>query len=189
MTDDLAREFVMASHGDLDTVKTLLAAHPELRDVEYDWGPQGGKENGIGAASHVGNRAIAEFFIAQGAQPTICTWAMLADRGKIESLLAENHALANARGAHGITVMFHTALGGSTAIAQKLKDMGCREGYNHALHGAVMARQSDMAAWLLSNGVTDVTAPDWEGKTAGQRAEAVGAQDIVEMLTRFVPSR
>ena len=118
--DELVRDFVLASHGDLGKVRSMLVEHPELLELEHDWGPQGGLENAIGAASHVGNREIAEFLISRGAMPTICTWAMLGRRDQVAAALEADPGQANARGAHGITVLFHTAMSGDTGKAPRL---------------------------------------------------------------------
>jgi uncharacterized protein len=181
-TDDI-KKFVMASHGDLETVKTMLAAQPGLLRVEYDWGP-GGLEDGLGAASHVGNRPIAEFLIAEGAPPTICTLAMLGDTAGVKKELASDPAQANARGAHGIPVMFHAAMSGKVEIAESLLAAGCKEGFNHALHGAIMFGHTDMVAWLLDHGVTDLNARDWQNKTPLENAQANNQQAIVDLLMR-----
>ena len=64
LSQDVIKEFVIASHFNLQKVQEMLTQNPELLTVEYDWG-QGRPENGVSAAGHVGNRDIAEFFLAQ----------------------------------------------------------------------------------------------------------------------------
>src|SRR5688572_28020633 len=71
---DLVKEVVGASHGNLARVKELVTARPALARASWDWG-YGDWETPIDAASHVGNRAIAELLIAHGARPTIFTAA------------------------------------------------------------------------------------------------------------------
>ena len=178
---DLIREFVIAAHGDLAKVQAMLAEQPELLNVEYDWGP-GGREDGLAAASHMGNRPIAEYLLARGAPPTICAAAMLGDRDQVEAFLKADPSLANARGAHGIPLMFHAAMSGQVPIAELLQAYGCSEGYNHALHGAIAFGHTEMVAWLLSHGVTDVDVPDFENQTPLQRAQALHHRDIVDLL-------
>jgi len=182
LSNDLIKEFVTASHFDLNKVKTLLAEHPNLLLVEYDWGPMGGLENGIGAAAHVGNRDIAEFFLAQGVPPNICVMAMLGRTDTVREMLAQNPALANARGAHGITVMFHTAMSGVIEIAEMLKEAGCKEGYSYSLHGAIAFGHEKMGAWLLANGATNINAPDYENKTPLERATEHNQTAIIKLL-------
>ena len=71
-----SRKSVGASHGNLARVKELVSARPALARASWDWG-YGDWESAIDAASHVGNRPIAEFPIADGARPTIFTAAMM----------------------------------------------------------------------------------------------------------------
>src|SRR5262249_38835705 len=144
--------------------------------------PMGGLESGIGAAAHVGNRAIAEFFLAQGVSPTICVMAMLGRIDAVRAMLAQDPALANARGAHGITVMFHTAMSGEIPIAELLKAAGCNEGFSYALHGAIAFGHDKMVAWLLDNGATNINAPDYENKTPLERATERNQPAIIELL-------
>jgi ankyrin repeat protein len=182
LSNDLVKEFVTASHFDLEKVKALLAELPDLLLVEYDWGPMGGLENGIGAAAHVGNRDIAEFFLAQGVSPTICVMAMLGRVGDVQEMLAHDPALANARGAHGITVMYHAAMSGVTEIPDMLKNAGCKEGYSYALHGAIVFAHEGMVRWLLENGATDINVRDYENKTPLERATERNQTPIIELL-------
>jgi len=178
---DAVREFVIASHFDLAKVKAMLADRPDLLTVVYDWGP-GGLEDGLGAASHVGNRPIAEFFLAQGVPLTMCAAAMLGDLDAVNAFLAKDPTLANARGAHGITVMFHAAMSGNVAVANTLREQGCTEGYSHALHGAVSKGDQEMVAWLLDNGAKDVNMPDFEKKTPLTRAIGANQTAIADLL-------
>ncbi len=63
----LVREFVGKAHADFDATRTLLAEHPSLLNATWDWGG-GDFETGLGGASHMGSRDIAEFLIGQGAR-------------------------------------------------------------------------------------------------------------------------
>lgn len=181
LTQELIREFVVASHGDLTRVKEMLAAHPALLRVEFDWGP-GGREDGIGAAGHVGNREIAEFFLAQGVPLNICVSAMLGRLDKVNRFLTSDPALANARGAHGITVMFHAAMSGDVRIAETLRNHGCKEGFSHAIHGAINFRREDMVVWLLANGATLMNVLDYQNKTPLARALETNQPMIADLL-------
>lgn len=178
---DLVRDFVIAAHFNLEKVQTLLADQPALLTAQHPWGEQD-FEDGLGAAAHVGNRAIAEFLLAQGAPLHICVAAMLGQRDTVRELLANDPTLANARGAHGISLMFHAAMSGDTALAQLLKDHGCHEGYSHALFGALSQQRAAMVRWLLANGADDLTQRDFEGKTLVQRALATGQPDLADLL-------
>src|SRR5262245_53269473 len=72
---DAVREIVGVAHNKLARVKELVTARPALARASWDWG-YGDWETPIDAASHVGNRPIAEFLIANGARPTFFTSVM-----------------------------------------------------------------------------------------------------------------
>src|SRR5260221_7652887 len=73
---ELAREMVTVSHFNLKSVKELVEARPALAKASWDWG-FGDWETALGAASHMGNRAIAEYLIANGAGLSLFSAAML----------------------------------------------------------------------------------------------------------------
>lgn len=181
MSPDLIKEFVIASHFDLSKVKAMLAEDANLLNVEHQWGPND-FESGIGAAAHVGNRAIAEFFLSQGVPSNICVAAMLGHVDKVKAFLESDTSLANARGAHGIPVMFHAAMSGDIAVAGLLRDHGCNEGYSAALHGAISYGHKKMVTWLLENGVTDLQVQDYRGKTPLQNAADSDQPEIADLL-------
>src|SRR4026209_2941723 len=66
----LVREAVGVSHRDLKRLQELVEHQPALARVSIDWG-FGDWEACIDAASHVGNKPIADFLLANGARPTI----------------------------------------------------------------------------------------------------------------------
>lgn len=181
LTADMIKEFVISAHFNLDKVKSMLAENPALLTVRHQWG-ENDFEDGLGAASHVGNRTIAEFFLAQGVPLTICAAAMLGRRDAVKAFLDKDASLANARGAHGITLMFHAAMSGDTTLADLLKSHGCHEGYSHALHGAINYGHTSMVAWLLQNGATQLDFKDYQGKTPLQNATGKNLTEIADLL-------
>ena len=180
-TDEQTRAFIIAAHGNLAVVKQTLTDHPDLLPVYYDWGDSG-LENAIGAAAHVGNRQIAEYLLSLGAEPNICVWAMLGDVVQVRAILKTDRSQANARGAHGIPVLFHAAMSGNLDVVEALYAAGCHEGFNFALHGAVNFGQTEIVRWLLAHGVTDVGTKDFQGRTPLEKAQEAGAEEIVELL-------
>lgn len=115
----LAKEIVGVSHRNLARVKELVTRHQTLAKASWDWG-FGDWETALGAASHVGNRPIAELLIENGAPPTIFSAAML---GQVDAVKAFASAMPNVnrlRGPHGIPLINHARAGGAQA-AEVLK--------------------------------------------------------------------
>ena len=110
---------------------------------------------------------------------------MLGRTADVREMLARDPALANARGAHGITVMYHAAMSGVTDIPDMLKDAGCKEGFSYALHGAIAFGHEAMVRWLLENGAADVSVRDYENKTPLERATERNQAAIIELLQQF----
>src|SRR4029077_6872847 len=72
----LVKEMVGVAHGNIARVRELVSRQQTLAKANWDWG-FGDWESALDAASHVGNREIAEFLLANGARPTIFCAAML----------------------------------------------------------------------------------------------------------------
>lgn len=119
---ELAREMVGVSHGNVARVKELLAERPTLAKAAWDWG-FGDWETALGAASHVGNREIAELLIANGARPDLFAAAMLGWLEVVKGLVGANPALAKLKGPHSIPLLSHAEAGGERAkpVAEYLK--------------------------------------------------------------------
>ena len=184
MTAETIKEFVIAAHFDFAKVQAMLAEDPALLKLEHEWGP-GDFESPIGAAAHVGNRKIAEFLLAQGAPGNICVAAMLGHEDEVRAWLDADPALANACGAHGIPLMFHAAMSGSTGLADTLKAAGCEEGYSDALHAAIMHGHGEMVRWLLENGATELDVQDFRGRTLLQHAQESEQPEIAALLREY----
>jgi len=113
---DVVREVVTVAHGNFARVKELVSARPALARVSWDWG-FGDWETPIDAASHVGNRPIAEFLIASGARPTIYTAAMMGQLTIVKQWIEAVPGVQRNRGPHGITLLAHAKFGGAAASA------------------------------------------------------------------------
>ncbi len=181
LSPELIREFVIASHFNLSKVQTLLSEQPALLTSKHQWG-ENDYEDGLGAASHVGNRPIAEFLLEQGAPLTVCAAAMLGRTTDVATFVQTDPAQANARGAHQIPILFHAALSGDTALTAFLVDAGCNEGFNSALHAAIMYGHTNMVNWLLEHGAHDLQVLNYEGKTPLQKALELNQPEIVSLL-------
>jgi uncharacterized protein len=173
-------EFVGVCHGDVARVKVLLAEHPGLVNSVATWG-----ETPIEAAAQTANREICELLLGQGAPLEICTGIALGMNDKVRKMLDADPGLKDARGAHGIPLMYYPVITGNVELADLVlsrgADINAGAGGNTALHGAAMIGQTRMAEWLLAHGA-DPAATDYEGKTPLQRALEYGNQGVAGVL-------
>lgn len=110
----LVREMVGVAHGNVKRVKELVERQPTLAKATFDWG-FGDWESALGAASHVGNREIAEYLIANGARPTIFSATMLGQLEVVKAFVAASPGVQRIYGPHGITLLAHARAGGEQA--------------------------------------------------------------------------
>lgn len=113
---ELVRQVVQAAHFDLATVRELVSDRPALAKASWDWG-FGDWETGLGAASHVGRRDIAEYLMAHGARPNIFTLAMLGKLDPVRGMVEAIPGIQAAPGPHGLTLLHHARAGGTEAEA------------------------------------------------------------------------
>jgi hypothetical protein len=111
---ELVAEFVLKAHGDLGIVKQLLEQEPAIVNAAWDWGG-GDWETGLGAASHVGRRDIAEYLLEHGARMDVFAAAMLGETEIVRAMLEAQPGLRDARGPHGIPLLAHAEAGGEQA--------------------------------------------------------------------------
>jgi len=176
LSQDLVRDFVLAGHGNFDKVKAMLAEQPALLNEKFVQND----ETALEAASHVGNRAIAEFLLGQGAPINLYTAAMLGQTAVVADLLRRDPAAAGRPGVHGMSALFHAAIGGHTAIADMLYAGSPNENMANILHAAVASGSAEMVKWALAQ-KPDLTTKRFDGKTPLQ--VAAGNADI-ELLLR-----
>lgn len=147
-----SHELVANAHGNLERVRELLDAHPELVDTRYiAW-----NESPLEAAAHTGGREMAELLLARGATPIHVAWAMLGRAEELRAMLDADPVLAETPGAHGIGLLYHAALSGDTQTLNVAWNAGARGGLDRLLHAAVQARSPDALRWGLAHGA----APD-----------------------------
>jgi ankyrin repeat protein len=181
ITNDQVRAFVLAGHGNLEQVQSLLAENPALLDAAYAW-QENDRETAIQGAAHVGNAAIAEYLLAQGAPLEICTAAMLGRRADVERLLQADPQQIAATGAHGIPLLAHAALSGDRHLVGWLVERGAHAGMSAALHNAVGKGHADLTRWLLENGNPDLGMLNFQGQTPLAVARARGLDAIAGLL-------
>jgi hypothetical protein len=111
---ELVKEMVTVAHGNVARVKALVGRQQTLAKAAYDWG-FGDWENALGAASHVGNREIAEFLLANGARPSIFSAAMLGQLDVVKAFVTASPGVQRIKGPHTITLLRHAMAGGAGA--------------------------------------------------------------------------
>ncbi len=181
LTTDQIRAFVLAGHSNLEQVQSMLAECPALLDAAYEW-KENDRETAIQAAAHIGNVAIAEYLLAQGAPLAICTAAMLGRRADVERMVLADPQQISAVGAHGIPLLAHAALSGDRELIQWLVRRGAHDGMSAALHNAVSKGHAELTRWLLENGNPDLSMRNFQGQTPLQVAHARGFDTIAHLL-------
>ncbi|MBC8095105.1 MAG: ankyrin repeat domain-containing protein [Akkermansiaceae bacterium] len=189
-THDLAvvTEFVSAAHRDFEKVKAMVAQDPKLVLASVDTGNigMGDWETALNGAAHTGHRDIAMFLLLQGARIDAFCAAMLGYSDVVLALLKAESRTAIIKGPHGLTLLYHAAIGGEVLIAEALKPLlpaGAAD-FNQALSAAARDGRLDMTKWLLANGVTNVNAPDGFRKTPLKIASEKGHDDVASVLRK-----
>ena len=112
----LVQEFVGNAHGNFARVKELLEQEPALVNATWDWGG-GDFETALGAASHMGNKQIANYLLEHGARLDIFAAAMLGKLEVVKAALEAYPESVNTPGPHGIPLYVHAEAGGAVAKA------------------------------------------------------------------------
>jgi hypothetical protein len=128
LSPDLVKEFVIAGHGNLDKVKSMLAEHPNLLYAMWDWGG-GDFETAFEGAGHVGRKDIANYLISVGCRPNIFIMTMLGQTKIVKAILKAYPQLLNAKGPHGLTLLHHAQKGeaDSAELLEFISKQGLKE--------------------------------------------------------------
>jgi ankyrin repeat protein len=177
LTQEQIRNFVLPAHGNLEVVKQMLAEEPRLLNRKYEEFD----ETALEAASHVGNRPIAEFLLEQGAPMNLYTAAMFGLKDEVASFLDETPEQVNGNGVHGISLLYHAALSGNVKLVEMLVERGNTQSPDQPLLGAVSYGRLEMAKWLLERGA-DKTTTNFQDKTALDIAEMREDKALIALL-------
>jgi hypothetical protein len=112
----LAQDFIIYAHSDLEMVKKLLEKEPGLLNATIDWGG-GDWETGLGGASHMGRRDIVEFLLERGARPDLFCATMLGQLETVKAFLTLQPKMIDTKGPHGFTLHWHAQVGGKNSEA------------------------------------------------------------------------
>lgn len=112
----MAQDFVIYAHSDIEMVKKLLDKEPGLINATIDWGG-GDWESALNGASHMGQRDIVMLLLERGARPDIFCAAMLGQLEFVKSMLMLQPKLIDAKGPHGFSLHFHAQVGGDASKA------------------------------------------------------------------------
>jgi len=184
LTEDLIEAFIIAAHGNLPRVREMLILHPGLLNARHYWSKTD-SETAIQAAAQTGSVPVVEYLLERGAALEITTAAMLGRKADVERMLKEDPALIDARGAHGIPLMPHAALGGNVELVKMLYERGVKASIPHALGNAVMHGDARMARWLLENAKPDLSWRSYEGKDLLTIAKETGKKEMLDLLAEF----
>jgi ankyrin repeat protein len=183
---EMVSAFVGAAHGNITKLKEMLEAEPRLVNACVDQGG-GDFETALGGASHMGNREIAQYLLQNGARADIFYAAMSGKKELVTSFVATDPAIVNIAGPHKLSLLYHVAISGDTAIADLIKphisiiNSDC----NKALHAAVRSNRIEMTEWLAKNGADDLNTKDFKGNTPFQSAEKAGRTELAALLKKL----
>jgi hypothetical protein len=185
----LVKDFVGKAHRPpVDALRTLLAQEPGLLNAAWDWG-RGDWETALAAASHVGNRANANFLLDRGARPDLFAATMLGELATVKAWVSFAPACHQVPGPHGIPLLSHALVGGPAAdpIFHLLLEAGAdvkarsNNGTTPLMVAAAAGRREAVEA-LLARGA-DARARTQDGRTALSMATKAGREDVVRMLS------
>jgi uncharacterized protein len=184
-SSDQIKEFVIAGHGNITKVKTMLEADSELLEVKHPWS-EIDLESALQAASHVGNVPIATYLLEQGAAPEITTSAMLGDLPTIKKFLDADSSLIQATGGHGISLLTHGVISGDPEIVNFLIAQGATNGASMALNIAIDIGDINIINMLLERTEPDLSWKNMKGKTALENARENKQDAIVALFERYI---
>ena len=179
-SQEIIDQFVGNAHGNLAIVKELLEKYPTMISANASW-----TETAVQATAQTGQVEIVNYLVGHGADYDICTAAMLGSLDCVDEFLKEDPNLVNARGAHGIPVLYFPVIHVNSEVAEYLLAHGAdpnaaSPGGITPLHGAIMFNQPKMALWLLDHGVDPN--PKYDGKTPLAMALEKKHTELVRIL-------
>ena len=195
--DNTSMLFWAAANGHADMVKLLLeygaGKHHEL--PIRGWGERGSTSLQVAAAPAwspedlPGKREAARLLIEGGAYYDLYSACGLNDSARLQELIAEDPAVANAADDYGMTPLHWAARAGSMECAEMLLDRGVQvnalnKGRRAPLQLAAEADQADMIRLLARHGA-ELNTQDTKGRTPLHRATYEGCVAAAEALLQL----
>ena len=186
---EMVGKFVGKSHGDIDTVKELLAKEPALVNAAWDWG-NGDWETGLGASSHVGRKEIARLLLDHGARLNVFAATMLGMTGVVSEMVKAVPDIHAVPGPHEIPMLSHAIFGRKDAddVFELLLSAGAD--VNAAskmkmtpLMAAVSVNRIEIVQELLTRGA-DASAKDVKGVSILDVAKKRKNPDVIKMIEK-----
>jgi hypothetical protein len=176
----LAQEVVGRSHSDLKRVRELVERQPALARSAVDWG-FGDWESALGAASHTGRREIAEFLLANGAQPTMFSAAMLGQLAVVRAFVETSPGIQKTPGPHGITLLSHARAGGAgaAAVVTYLESVGGADTRPPTAALAPADRDAVVGRYTFGRGPRDHFAVDVQGDQLGLARPGADRRNLI----------
>jgi ankyrin repeat protein len=179
-TQKVVDELVGNAHGNLARVKEIIVSQPSLMNARATW-----DETPIQAAAQMGNRPIIDFLLDHGAHIDFFTALVLGRLEDVDRELREHPDHAQARGIHDLPALYFAAIGGNTAVAERLLDAGADVNVQAPsaapIHGAVMGGSVEMVRLLLDRGA-DASLKDYSGRDARALAVEIKRSDLATLF-------
>ena len=183
----MVNTFVAKSHGDIDTIKSLLKKEPALVNCARDWG-NGDWETGLGAASHVGRSEIAKLLLDKGARLDAFAATMLGMTGVVSEMLKVLEELHAVPGPHGIPLLIHAINGREQAhdvfelLIESGADVNGKDKMSMTpLSAAVHVSNAEQVEELLRRGA-DPKAKNSKGKSILEVANLRKDKKVIELI-------
>jgi hypothetical protein len=171
----VVREAVITSHGNVARIRELVERQPAMARASIDWG-FGDWETCIDAASHVGNKPIADLLLNNGARPTIFSAAMMGQLDAVKAFIAARPGIQRTLGPHGITLLSHAKAGGpdAAAVVQYLAGLGDADTPTPTLPLAEADRDALVGKYVYGPGPRDYFTVDLQPDMFDRTVQSLG---------------
>jgi len=177
LTQEIRNQFIVNCHMNFEGVKEAIAQFPEIVN---SYNPEI-FESALGAAGHVGNRPIALYLLAHGADLELAAAVMLGMKEEARELIAADPSLLKKGGAHHISIGYHAVLSGDQEMVELIWNAGEQEAVQKSLVAAVNTADLNMVQWLLEH-AADTSVTNFQGKTPLELAQERGLSEIAALL-------